>query len=224
MHPDVARALYGNSVGHPRTDYRSPESHFATERLSNQLQEVIKPGCLFLDLGCNVGRFCFFSETFGASPVGVDCLIEALQFAEGIRRDIESKARFVGCAFPALPFQKHVFDLALFPDNMVLFSVEEMVALAESLHRVLRPDGLLCLSMRDGLEHVMEHQHWLECYDPFAGYVDSEAEIPGKGRFKNPYYFWTLVMAKYVLSQHFRLRQEERIDSCRYWLVFENRG
>lgn len=92
-----------------------------------------------LDLGCGTGRFAIRFAEAGLGVVGVDRSAEML--ARLAAKPRPAGLRIVRCDAAALPFARHAFD-AVFTSHF-LHLVPEIDDVADEVHRVLRPGGLL---------------------------------------------------------------------------------
>ena len=188
--------------------------------MDTYLGVYISEGCDLLDIGCSSGKSTFKAEELGATVTGIDCSAEAIQLARKIATDIGSSARFIECDYNSMGFQPATFDVALFPKNIIECTYAEMSNLAQQLLRVLRPSGILILTMRDGLEDA-RRRGWK--FGSLTGRCEGSITIPSEGIFSYPMYFWTVGFAAYVIGQHLRLQELVEMDERDYLLVFGSR-
>ena len=155
---------------------------------------------------------------------GIDCSTEAIRFAREIARDIGSSATFVEGDYNSMEFRPASFDVALFPKNIIECSYAEISNIAQQLLRILRPSGMLILTMRDGLEEA-RRRGWNNPseYNRLTGCFQGSITVPSAGTFSYPTYFWTVGFAAHVVGQHLRLQEFVELDEPYYMLVFERR-
>ena len=223
MKPSFTTALTDAyvEIAHPRSDYRTDEGKKAREFLAPILTPYIKNNSEVLDLGCGMGGFTFLVETLGGKATGIDCSNSAIEFASTIADEMGSMARFVVGDFTALPFGDGSFDLVLFPNNIVECSYEEMENIAVETKRVLRVGGIFVLTMRDDVKLLhtkgVSGNSLLELT---TGKKNGIVNIPGKGTFDYPTFFWTVGFAIHVVGRHLGFVKAEGLYKNRELLVF----
>jgi ubiquinone/menaquinone biosynthesis C-methylase UbiE len=105
------------------------------------------------DIGCGDGYWTSRLAGHGQHPVGVDVDTQALARA---RSFYGGQVRFVAASAERLPFGERVFDKVVSLSALQHFS-DDYTALRE-IHRVLRRNGLLCMSMDSlSLESIPSH-------------------------------------------------------------------
>ncbi len=221
MKPEYAASLSDAlaRTRHPRLDYRTAEAQRYVARLRPYLQRLVAPGCKALDLGCGAGKFTIELGRLGARAIGLDCSPEAVRLAREIAAAMGSSAHFVVGTFAALPFAAESLDLAIFPQNIVECSYEEMDSVARQLSIILRPGGRFWLEMQDGPAQEQQDEGG-DTFDPVMGKRSTRIEIPGQGEFPYETAFWTVGFARFVITRHLRFLSMEREDDRRYVLVF----
>lgn len=135
------------------------------------------PGRRVLDLGCGSGRHAFAAWRSQASVVALDTSLEDLTGVAGMLgamcevgelAEVPSGGVLAGDAY-ALPFADDSFDVVIASE--VLEHLEEDTLAMRELHRVLRPDGVVAVSVpRFGPEII----NWLlsrEYHDRPGGHV-----------------------------------------------------
>ncbi|MEJ5310878.1 MAG: methyltransferase domain-containing protein [Anaerolineae bacterium] len=136
---DIVSATCGNLYGplvnrlsrYPIPELRLPQSS----------------GEMFLDIGCNWGRWCVAAARKGYNPVGIDPAIEAIIAARKVSRQLGVQGRYAVADARYLPFAPHTFDTAFSYSVLQHFSKENArLALAE-VSRVLKQDGLSLIQM-----------------------------------------------------------------------------
>ena len=102
------------------------------------------PGCPVLDLGCGVGRHVGYLTEAGHLSVGLDLSARLLVEA---RRDLAPDGRLVRGDMRRLPFRKDSFGAVVnfFTSFGYFASPGEDRAVADEIHRVLRPGGVFLL-------------------------------------------------------------------------------
>jgi len=65
---------------------------------------------LFLEVGCNWGRWCLAAATAGYRPVGVDPSLKAIRAANRVARQLGVEATYVVGDSRFLPFRDEIFD------------------------------------------------------------------------------------------------------------------
>ncbi len=131
--------LFGSS------DYHS---HLRLKPLFLFLKRRINPAADILELGCGAGivliETCF--NAFVRRAVGVDIDEDSITQAEMLRAEILPQANLRFMTLNALSFNlDETFDLILLVD--VLEHIEDTRAMIEVVHRHIRPNGLVLVSV-----------------------------------------------------------------------------
>lgn len=206
MRTDLAKAFYNAAAVTERNDPDSAASAFAVDRMRSQLEAIVKPGMLALDLGCGAGRFTFAMESLGAVATGVDCAAVPLEHARRLASQWQSKSCFHQCEALLLPFEESTFDLALLADNIVEFSPADVDLMSAEVARVLVDGGWFCLSLKED-EAPQE-------------LMVSRYTVPEHGEFEYHSYPWTAERARTAIGKHLAFVREESLEEGRRWLVF----
>lgn len=207
----------------PRLDFRTAEARTYTAWMEEHVQPYLHPGDLLLDVGCGSGKQTFKAESLGARALGIDCAVEMIRYAREIASENGSRAQFVVADYAAMPFEDHSFDLALFPKNTVECSYVEASCLSQAIRRVLKPGGLLLLTIRDALLHRAGSGAAVSAsYDVLTGGEGGTISIPGQGDFEYPTYFWTVAFARFIFGQSLNFKERREISPHTYQLVFES--
>lgn len=104
-------------------------------------------GELFLEVGCNWGRWCVAAARRGYVPVGIDPSVRGIQAARRVARQLGVEAFYVVADARHLPFAPASFDVAFSYSVFQHFAKPEAVASFDELGRVLRPGGALLVQM-----------------------------------------------------------------------------
>lgn len=132
-------------------------------------------GKLVLDFGAGAGRHAFWAVTQGANVVAVDISIDELgsapEFFEALR-DGDPKCG-IGHAVQAsglrLPFADSVFDLVIASE--VLEHVEDDRSAIQEIGRVLKPGGILCVTVPRFLPELVYWRLSSEYHNSPGGHI-----------------------------------------------------
>ena len=127
--------LYRSLAGH-LPSYPIPELRLPSAR-----------GALFLDIGCNWGRWCVAAAKKGFTPVGIDPSLGAVLAARRICRQLDVNARFIVADARYLPFRAQVFDVAFSYSVLQHFSKDNVRTTLSEMARVLKPGGSSMIQM-----------------------------------------------------------------------------
>jgi len=108
-------------------------------------------GALFLDMGCNWGRWCVAAAKRGYSPVGIDPSLGAILAARRICRQLDVNAQFIVADSRYLPFHPQVFDVAFSYSVLQHFSRDNVRTTLHEIARVLKPGGASMIQMPNAL-------------------------------------------------------------------------
>jgi len=109
----------------------------------------LPPGnnALFLEVGCNWGRWCLAAATQGYRPVGIDPSLKAIRAATHVARQLGVEAIYVVGDSRFLPFRDESFE------QIFSYSVFQHLSKANTrdslkeIHRVLKPEGQSLVQM-----------------------------------------------------------------------------
>lgn len=104
-------------------------------------------GEMFLDVGCNWGRWCIAAARKGYSPVGVDPAIEAIIAARKVSHQLGVSARYVVADARYLPFAPDTFDTVFSYSVLQHFSKENAKLSLAEVSRVLKKGGTSFIQM-----------------------------------------------------------------------------
>jgi SAM-dependent methyltransferase/uncharacterized protein YbaR (Trm112 family) len=104
-------------------------------------------GQLFLDIGCNWGRWCIAAGRIGYAAVGIDPSLEAVLAARRVSAELGIDATFVVADARYLPFVKDSFDVVFSYSVLQHFSHENVRKTLGEIARVLKTGGTSLIQM-----------------------------------------------------------------------------
>ena len=104
-------------------------------------------GELFLEIGCNWGRWCVAAARSGYRVVGIDASLEAIAAARRVADQLGIEATYLVADARHLPFPDASFDIVFSYSVFQHFAKTEALTSFDEIGRVLRPDGLAKLQM-----------------------------------------------------------------------------
>jgi SAM-dependent methyltransferase len=115
-------------------------------------------GSIFLDIGCNWGRWCVSAARKGWRVVGVDPYLPSIRAARRIARACGVSAAFVVGDARYLPFADSFFDLVHSYSVLQHFSEADVAATAAECGRVLKAGGRAHIQMAQkfGLRNIVQ--------------------------------------------------------------------
>ena len=124
-------------------------------------------GRLFLEVGCNWGRWCVAAARQGYVPVGVDPSLRAIQAARRVARQLGVEAFYVVADARRLPFRDASFPTAFSYSVFQHFAKPDALASFDELGRVLEPGGTALVQMANvyGLRSMLNQareRRWRE--------------------------------------------------------------
>lgn len=116
--------------------------------LSNRLGLA---SCHVLDAAAGIGTQALGLAAHAHRVVGSDISVRALERAQREASSRELSVTLVAADFRRLPFHPGSFDALIVCDNALphLLSLEEIRSALQEMHRCVRPNGIVLLSMRD---------------------------------------------------------------------------
>lgn len=116
--------------------------------LAEEFVEILKTQCMefVLDMGCGLGRHMHYLITQGLRVIGCDISSRTLELAEDIAKARGKNLDLVQCDFADMPFNNKVFDAVMAIDSIHHDAKEKIARALREAHRVLKPDGLICLN------------------------------------------------------------------------------
>ena len=125
------RHLIGNLPAYPIPEIRLPTGD----------------GKLFLEIGCNWGRWCVSAARRGYRVVGIDPSLDAIRAARRVADELGVDAEYLVADARHLPFTDSSFDVVFSYSVFQHFTRASAVAGFEELGRVLKPSGLSLVQM-----------------------------------------------------------------------------
>jgi len=102
-------------------------------------------GRIFLDIGCNWGRWSLSAARKGYRVVGIDPLFDAILAARRVSKQQNVSAAFIVAEAGFLPFRENAFD-TVFSYNVFQYFEKEYIRNAlHGIVRVLKKDGGCCM-------------------------------------------------------------------------------
>lgn len=96
---------------------------------------------LFLEIGCNWGRWCIAAARLGYRPVGIDPSLKSIRAAYRVARQLGVEAAYVVADGRFLPFRDHSFDQVFSYSVLQHLSKENALTTLDEIHRTLRVGG-----------------------------------------------------------------------------------
>ena len=128
---NLYRHLIGNLPEYPIPEIRLPPGD----------------GKLFLEVGCNWGRWCVSAARRGYRVVGIDPSLDAIRAARRVADELGVDAEYLVADARSLPFADGSFDVVFSYSVFQHFTRVAAVAAFEELGRVLKPNGLSLVQM-----------------------------------------------------------------------------
>jgi SAM-dependent methyltransferase/uncharacterized protein YbaR (Trm112 family) len=120
-------------------------------------------GRLFLEVGCNWGRWCIAAARDGYRPVGIDPSLGGIRAARHIAKQLGVEALFVVGDGRYLPFRDNAFDQVFSYSVLQHLSKENVRITLREIRRVLRPGGDTMIQMANKLgprSIYNQMRHW----------------------------------------------------------------
>lgn len=125
-----------------------------------------------LDAGCNSGVDSMCFKELGFDVTGIDISEKALQIA--CQNDSDNRITFLQMDFRELSFPDNYFDGIWCSAGLVHLSREEIPMVLQNFSRVLKPEGVLFLSLKEGEGCVSRSVRWAGCELLFTLYTKDE--------------------------------------------------
>jgi SAM-dependent methyltransferase/uncharacterized protein YbaR (Trm112 family) len=102
---------------------------------------------LFLEVGCNWGRWCIAAARQGYQPVGVDPSLKSIRAARRVAKQLGIAATYVVADGRYLPFRDHSFDQVFSYSVLQHLSKENALITLAEIRRALRSGGNALVQM-----------------------------------------------------------------------------
>ncbi len=125
-------------------------SHMIGKLESYPIPELRLPpgdGQLFLDVGCNWGRWSVAAAQKGYNVVGIDPQLGAVMAARRVSRDLGLSNKYVVADARYLPFAASSFDKVFSYSVLQHLSKENVETAVSEIARALKPEGLSLVQM-----------------------------------------------------------------------------
>lgn len=96
---------------------------------------------LFLEIGCNWGRWCIAAARLGYRPVGIDPSLKSIRAAYRVARQLGIEATYVVADGRFLPFRDQSFDQVFSYSVLQHLSKENTLIALDEIRRTLRMGG-----------------------------------------------------------------------------------
>jgi SAM-dependent methyltransferase len=104
-------------------------------------------GQVFLDLGCNWGRWCIAAARKGYTAVGIDPSLGAVMAAKRTARQLGIEAAYLVGDARFLPFKDSVIDRVFSYSVLQHFSRDDVALVVSDMSRVLKEKGMAFIQM-----------------------------------------------------------------------------
>jgi len=104
-------------------------------------------GRLFLEIGCNWGRWCISAARAGYRAVGIDPSLKSIRAAIRVCRQLGIAAEFVVGDGRYLPFRDEIFDQIFSYSTLQHLSREHVAQALSEARRVMRPGASALIQM-----------------------------------------------------------------------------
>jgi SAM-dependent methyltransferase len=104
-------------------------------------------GALFLEIGCNWGRWCVAASRAGYYPVGIDPSLKGVRAAQRVSRQLGISAVYAVADGRYLPFRTQSFDQVFSYSVLQHLSPEDVRSTLNEIGRVLRVGGTSTVQM-----------------------------------------------------------------------------
>ena len=127
--------MYKNLIGHLK---RYPIPRLPLSNGSNKV---------FLDIGCNWGRWCISAASDGFFVVGIDPSFKAIQAAKRVSRQLGVNAIYLVADARYLPFAANCFDVIFSYSVLQHFDKNDAKKTIMEVRRLLKPSGFSLIQM-----------------------------------------------------------------------------
>lgn len=98
-------------------------------------------GKLFLEIGCNWGRWCVAAARAGYRPVGIDPSLKGIGAARKVAQQLGVEAQYVVADGRYLPFADGSFDQVFSYSVLQHFSPDNVALVLQQIARIMRPEA-----------------------------------------------------------------------------------
>lgn len=114
---------------------------------------------LFLDVGCNWGRWCIAASRKGYTVIGIDPSLGAVMAAKRIANQLGLPIKYIVGDARYLPFRSSLFDQAFSYSVLQHFGKDNAVKALQEIGRALKPGGTSLIQMPNWLGiRSLQHQ------------------------------------------------------------------
>jgi SAM-dependent methyltransferase/uncharacterized protein YbaR (Trm112 family) len=96
---------------------------------------------LFLEIGCNWGRWCIAASRLGYRPIGIDPSLKSIRAAYRVAKQLGVEAAFLVADGRFLPFRDQSFHQIFSYSVLQHLSKENALTILDEIHRTLRIQG-----------------------------------------------------------------------------------
>jgi SAM-dependent methyltransferase len=114
-------------------------------------------GEIFLDIGCNWGRWCVAAARKGYRVIGIDPSLDAILAARRVAQQLGVTAHFLVADARFLPFRAGSFEVVFSYSVLQHFSESNVELVLTQIARVLKPPGICLVQMagRYGVRNLL---------------------------------------------------------------------
>ena len=143
----LVKEHYGAEYYEPHVKRYVARTVFTRHRLKNVFGLAGDlTGRTVVDVGCGMGTFTIEAALMGATAIGVDPAIAALQTARGLAAQLSAhRAEFVAADAAELPLPAETADTVICADLTEHLDDATLAAVVKESARVLRPGGIFAL-------------------------------------------------------------------------------
>ena len=219
MKTEIASNFYNNAGVPDQNIQFSEKSTRLMNKIRGYCEDLFYPNVKVLDIGCGNGRYLFEFEKMDAIATGIDCAEKVVEYAKNFAKKINSTSEFIACDAIDMPFQDNSFDLIfLVSNNIVEYSYNDIDELCKQIVRILRPNGVFCVSIQDMFIQKNGKIYDINNYCFEIGTITSHYTIPDKGTFLYQYYYWTVAIARFIFSKYFNKINIKKEDDKDFWI------
>jgi SAM-dependent methyltransferase len=102
---------------------------------------------LFLEIGCNWGRWCLSAARSGYRPIGIDPSLKSIRAANRVARQLGIEAQYIVADGRYLPFRGESFDQIFSYSTLQHLSKENAATVLSEVRRAMRVGGRALVQM-----------------------------------------------------------------------------